>query len=72
MNELRKKCAFCQNGDDLPVIFKYSENIQEVQASIDKNKKELSVAFNSSCQLLTSYLKIKYCPICGRKLKSDH
>ena len=44
MNELRKKCAFCQNGDDLPVIFKYSENIQEVQASIDKNKKELHLA----------------------------
>lgn len=71
MNELSQRCPYCLGDEELNVNFNYSAETQEASASISRQKKELAIStYNGDCQVNTFWIKIKYCPMCGRKLRS--
>ena len=57
-------CEYCKDKKYLSNALLSSVRIQQFE---DKNKNKIyALAINSS-----TYIKINYCPVCGRKLKED-
>ena len=62
------KCKFCLENQNLPFIFK-DRNVESVSISIDTDTNKLVIEASNQGPLFRAYLKINFCPICGRGLK---
>lgn len=62
------KCKFCLENQNLPFIFK-DKNVESVSGSIDTDINKLVIEASNQGPLFSAYLKINFCPICGRHLK---
>lgn len=67
MTEKQKNCPYCHNldghGTDL-----FECNVREADARIELDENKISFD-NSDGHFMYGEFKIKYCPMCGRKLE---
>ena len=62
------KCKFCLENQNLPFIFN-DRNVESVSSNIDTDINKLVIKASNQGPLFSAYLKINFCPICGRRLK---
>lgn len=71
MSNTNAVCNYCCNKTPLKAIFKKTDYVDKIQAYILNEDKQLQLdIFKETLQLAKVKFKIKYCPVCGRKLKN--
>lgn len=68
-----KKCNYCSNEDDKLDLFNkeyyvFDDNFR-VNGQVSKDRIEVSLSWHDFFSAINA--KIKYCPMCGRKLKDE-
>ncbi len=65
-------CEFCKkkNGNE-PLMFDFENKNKIDKLSIIKEGKMFSLRYKSKHEKIDEIVEIKFCPMCGRKLKEE-
>lgn len=64
-------CEYCKKEDNKMFIFKFIPNFNQERAVFINGDDELEMAVCNEKWEKEDSIKIKYCPMCGRKLETE-